>query len=43
MYSCVISHLVYRVKFAYISVCALSHVQLFTTLWTIAHQVPLSM
>ena len=24
-------------------VCSLSHVQLFTTLWTIAHQTPLSM
>ena len=25
------------------SACVLSHVQLFATLWTVAHQVPLSM
>ena len=26
-----------------VCVCVLSHVQLFTTLWTVAHQAPLSM
>ena len=32
-----------KVKFIFNQVCMLSHDWLFATLWTVAHQVPLSM
>ena len=42
MYVDIYNIFVYSV-FKGMCVCALSHVQLFVTLWTVAHQAPLSM
>ena len=40
---CYLHHHTYSTLLVVVAVQSLSHVQLFSTLWTIAHQAPLSM
>ena len=42
LFSFLVSHIIITLMGVYVFIC-FSHVQLFVTLWTVAHEVPLSM